>query len=368
MAIKEITKRLQPEFDFYLLTYRFSASEPRFELIDGVKVFRLGFGTLFDRLFLFPLLAFWKGRQLVRREKISVLWGVMVSYASIAAYLLRLLNSRLYFFLTLQEGDSEAHLKFGKAGLLGFWWRRLVKKADYLQVISTFLGDYAIQQGASKRIAVIPNGVDIEHFSTPSTSATLQRYRRFFSLGPEDKVIITVSRLVEKNGVEVIISALSFLGKNYKLLILGQGRLEAKLKKIVAEKKLEDRVIFVGTVSHKELPDYLHLADVFVRPSRSEGLGTAFLEAMAAKVPVIGTAVGGIPDFLRDRHTGLVVKIDDSPGLAEKIKEITTNRELSDKLKERAFKLVQERYSWDQIAAELGKVLTLPFSSATSKE
>lgn len=116
---------------------------------------------------------------------------------------------------------------------------------------------------------------------------------------------MTASRLVKKNGVKDIVEALVFLPKQYKLVVAGQGKLEKSLKSKVTNLKLEDRVIFVGFISHELLPLYLKASDIFVRPSLSEGLGNSFLEAMAAGIPVVGTPVGGIPDFLTDRETGI---------------------------------------------------------------
>ena len=165
IAIAEITKRLALHYRFVLITYRFSSSDLRREIINGVEVHRIGFGTALDRFFLFPILAFFSGLKLIRQRKIDLLWVVMVSYAGIGAYLIKLIKPRIPLLLTLQEGDPEKHLQFGKMGMLGFWWKRLVVRADYIQAISAYLADYAIRVGAKNKIAVAPNGVDIEHFS-----------------------------------------------------------------------------------------------------------------------------------------------------------------------------------------------------------
>src|SRR3989344_6719554 len=91
----------------------------------------------------------------------------------------------------------------------------------------------------------------------------------------------------------------------YELVIAGSGPQEQELKKLIRDLNIAGRVKFLGTVSQEELPALLATSGLFVRPSRSEGLGIAFLEAMAAEVPVIATPIGGIPDFLKDYVTGL---------------------------------------------------------------
>jgi len=87
----------------------------------------------------------------------------------------------------------------------------------------------------------------------------------------------------------------------------------------------------------------LALADVFVRPSLSEGLGNVFLEAMAAGLPIIGTPVGGILDFLKDGETGLFCRIKNPKSIAEKIKEILSDDRLREKLIQNGQKLAEEK-------------------------
>jgi len=83
-----------------------------------------------------------------------------------------------------------------------------------------------------------------------------------------------------------------------KLIIIGSGELEDSLKSLADRLDLGQNVIFLGDINHDDLPRYLSVGDVFVRHSLSEGLGNAFLEAMACGIPVIGTPVGGIVDFI----------------------------------------------------------------------
>ena len=172
------------------------------------------------------------------------------------------------------------------------------------------------------------------------------------SISPQDKVIITVSRLVEKNGVADLIDAVHVLNagsefKNYKLIVVGGGPLEKSLRSKIKNLKLEQNVTIVGEVAPKELPSWLVRADIFVRPSLSEGLGTAFLEAMAAGLAIIGTPVGGIPDFLKDRETGLFCQPKNPKDIADKIMEIVKNQDLRQKLVKNGRKLVEEKYDWD---------------------
>jgi len=111
------------------------------------------------------------------------------------------------------------------------------------------------------------------------------------------------------------------------------------------------------------MPLFLKISDVFIRPSLSEGLGNSFLEAMAAKIPVIATPVGGIPDFLFDPEknpdrppTGLFCNARDPQGIAEKIKIFLENNNLRQKIIVNARELVVKNYDWQLIAEKMGRI------------
>ena len=96
-----------------------------------------------------------------------------------------------------------------------------------------------------------------------------------------------------------------------------------------------------------------------MRPSLSEGLGNSFIEAMAAGVPVIGTQVGGIPDFLRDKETGFFCEVRNPKSIAEKVKEILENNELRANVIKNAQELVTKNYDWDLVARRIKEEVLL---------
>lgn len=161
---------------------------------------------------------------------------------------------------------------------------------------------------------------------------------------------------MKKNGVGDLIKAMKYLDKNVYLLIAGIGELEKDLKELTGKLDLKDRIRFLGSVSHADLPKYLWGSDVFCRPSLSEGLGNVFIEAMAADLPIVGTDVGGIPDFLTDKETGLFCNVGDPENIAEKINLILNDKQLSDKLRQNGRELALKTYSWDLIAVEIKNI------------
>lgn len=361
IAVKEITDRL-PGISFNLIAPRFRRNLPSAERVGNVDVCRVGFGFSFDK-FLLPFLGFFKAAALSRREPFDLFWSIMASQGSIAASLAKSLRKKVPLLLTLQEGDPETHLAryVGGSRLLYIafvrpWHRMVFRRADRVTVISEALRDRARRGGVRVPVDVVPNGVDIGLFSRPVSQD--ERARLSERLGKKDGSVflITVSRLVRKNAVDDCIRALSFLGGNAALLVAGSGPDESALKTLARKEGVAERVLFLGEVPHRELPAYLAISDIFVRPSRSEGLGNAFLEAMAAGVPVIGTPVGGIVDFLKDKETGLLAGVGDPKDIALKVGVFLRDGALRESVRAAAKKLVAERYSWPIIAEEMRTV------------
>ncbi len=291
-------------------------------------------------------------------------WAIMASYAGFAALLFKRKFSRISVLLTIQEGEHFER----RHGVLKPIFRKIFINADYLTVLSKFLAQWAEDMGARGPIVVVPNAVDLALFSKKSENlategegaaekvATTETLKVGLDKKPGDIFLITTSRLSAKNGIGDIISSLEYLSPNIKLLVLGQGELESVLKNQVKKSLLENRVTFLGYVPHAEMPQYLHISDVFIRPSLSEGLGNSFLEAMAAGIPVIATPVGGIPDFLTDGETGLFCEVKNPRSIAQKVEKLIKDTESRNYIVRQAEKMVREKYQWPRITTEMEAV------------
>ncbi|OGZ08392.1 MAG: hypothetical protein A2942_03005 [Candidatus Lloydbacteria bacterium RIFCSPLOWO2_01_FULL_50_20] len=374
VAIKEITDRIPgDDIRFDMITLRFDRTLPKEERIGNVMVYRIGpakHDPSMDELVrfpmylvkvLYPLLAAWKAFWLNRSERYDGAWAMM-SYMGFPLVILRyLFFTTIPYVLTLQEGDSVDHVtRRRRIRVVSFLYAPIYRFPVIVQTISTYLAGWARDMGYKGRLEVIPNAVDTEYFAQIFASGELTKLRGEVGKKDEDKLLITTSRLVQKNAVDIVIRALTHLPAYVKFLVLGTGPDEASLKKLAHDEGVSDRVVFLGHIDRKEMPKYLKISDVFIRPSRSEGMGISFVEAMAAGIPVVATEVGGITDFLFDPRrnpdkgpTGLFVNVNDPKDAARAVKELLDDAGLRERCVMNAKRMVREHYDWDLIAKNM---------------
>jgi len=361
VAIKEITDRI-PESDIEFDMVTLYAGSSRYEKIGNINVYRVGpkikiLGTSMPSIsytikFQYVAMAFFKALLLHHKRKYDFIWSVMASFNSFSALFFKMIHKDIPFLLTLQEGDTFEHIK--KAlGPMYKLYLKIFQKADRIQVISHFLGNFGRKMGAKCPINIVPNGVDFSHFSKKPTSGQEKALLSELKLDPFDTLLITTSRLVPKNGIADLIDSLQYLPDEVKLIILGIGPLEKILKEKVRLLKIVDRVRFVGFVPHKEIPIYLQISDVFVRPSLSEGFGISFIEAMASDLPVIATPVGGIVDFIINEKTGLFCEVNNPKSISENVDRIMKEKDLRESMIKNAREMVKSQYDWNLIASEM---------------
>lgn len=353
VAMKEVTDRL-PDWRFDLVCARIQPGLASREQIGNVTVHRVGFGTPFDK-YLLPFFGVWRALR-IPGSKDAVTWSLMASYGGFAALVYTWLRPNAKLLLTLQEGDPLEHYA-KRAGKLRFLHEKIFRRADAVQAISRFLAEWAVKMGFKGTPEVVPNGVDIARFTKRVSPEERDKLRRELGFADVDVVLVTASRLSLKNGIDDLIRSLMHLPANVKALIVGDGEDRDKLRSLTEQKGLADRVTFLGKKTHDELPSLLQASDVFCRPSLSEGLGNSFLEAMAAGIPVIGTPVGGIPDFLTDGETGVFCQPRDPASISTAVKRILEEPGLRGKLVRQGETLVRERYGWDGIAKRIDAML-----------
>ncbi|MFA6404783.1 MAG: glycosyltransferase family 4 protein [Candidatus Paceibacterota bacterium] len=378
IAIKEITDRISTDdVQFDMVTLHLDSSLPKFERIGNVDIYRVGWTgkqkTSSDSLhwyldlnkYAFLITGFLKAVSLHRKKKYDAIWSLMATYNSFAALFFKLIHPKVPFIFTLQDGDPIPYIK-KRARPLYPLFKMIFRRADCIQTISKYLADWAVDMGAKCEVKIVPNGVDYAYFSKQVSSGRLEALKGQLGKQKDDIFIITTSRLVVKNAVNDIIDSLQYLPENVKLLILGSGYEESRLKamsEVVPEAypaeggpTLGSRVQFLGNIPHDQLPKYLQVSDIFVRPSLSEGFGNSFIEAMAAGIPVIATPVGGIVDFLQNGETGLFCEVKNPKSIAQKVEKLMKDKESREYIIRQASEMVRQKYDWDMVAEKMNEI------------
>lgn len=211
-----------------------------------------------------------------------------------------------------------------------------------------------------REVNLIPNGIDVELFKPMTKNEGLVdalglNHATSGVLAAEDgslsklPVIGFAGELREKKGLKTLLSGYAQVNKKQPatLLIVGEVRV-GEDKKTFDEFRLsnpDSQIIVTGTISHKDMPAYYSLMDVFVHPSLRDGMPNALLEAMACEKAVIATPVGGTMDVVEDGKNGVIVNVNNENMLAEKILEILDNPKKSQILGKNARQSIIEKFS-----------------------
>lgn len=204
----------------------------------------------------------------------------------------------------------------------------------------------------SEKVVCIPNAVNVELFSTPVDRTVV---RRDLSISTSEIVIGMIGNFHKVKNHLCLIRAFDALCKKYpnlRLVLVGRGfsefpeTSEVNMKALINDFKLEDRIIFTGY--RNDIPRLLKAFDIFSLPSFSEGLPVAILEAMAARIPVVGSDVRGIRELISPENTGLLFPVNDHISLAGQLERLITDVELRERLREKAFDFVSQNHGMRQ--------------------
>lgn len=376
VAIKEIVERQDKnKFEFHMLTLRFDSNLPKSEVLHSIHIHRIGFtkkdASISDlkntwlkyNKYYYQFFAAFYAIRLHLRHGFDGTWAMMAHSCGVPAGIFKLFFPKVKYLLTLQEGDPPEHIeRLAKLfGPLSFWFfQNAFRRADIVQSISTFLNNWAIKMGNRNFKVVIPNAVDVKQFTRQISNSETDEVRKKLNKKDGEIWLITTSRLVHKNGVDDVVKAVKNLDTKYHFAILGIGPEEENYRKLTKELGVEERVHFVGQVNHPQMAVYLKACDIFIRPSRSEGMGNSFVEAMAMKMPVIATQEGGLSDFIFEdvqKQTAWVCEKDNPESIVNAVKRIenlkTNQQGKCNEILENSFKMVQEKYDWDIIAKRM---------------
>jgi glycosyltransferase involved in cell wall biosynthesis len=232
--------------------------------------------------------------------------------------------------------------------------KMLLHKTDAVIGVSGEIAD-AFRKGFpthSGKIVTVPNGVDVERFAI---DIDRDRVRAEWGILPEHFVIGMVANFRKVKNHACLIRASNRLIVTYpniRLLLVGRGypedreNSEEEIKQLIHCYKLENRIILTGY--REDIPSLLKSFDTFCLPSFSEGLPVSILEAMAARVPVVGSNVRGIREVISPEETGLMFPSDDDNALQQVLERLIKNKNLRNDLSKNACIFVSQMHGIKQ--------------------
>jgi glycosyltransferase involved in cell wall biosynthesis len=274
--------------------------------------------------------------ELIARERPDII----ETHAIKAHVLLRLLRRRPGRWVAFHHGYTTQDLKMRLYNRLNPW---ALRGADQVITVCESFRQALVREGVPRhRIAVLGNA--IEPFSVPARQ-------------PHDvATVVAIGRLSAEKGHRYLLDAASLVRKarpelRVRVILVGDGPERARLQQKAAGLGISDSVEFAG---HQADPmPYYAAADVFVLPSLTEGSPLALLEAMMARVPVIATAAGGIPETVTNERSALLVPSADPQALAIAIERLLTDSALAARLRDHAYRDVTTLHTPDAYAKAL---------------
>ena len=206
-----------------------------------------------------------------------------------------------------------------------------------------------------ERVQVVYNGIDVAAF-TPHAAERLA-VRRELGLAADDFVLMLVARLDPLKDLATAVRTTERLAQqlpSVRLLLVGEGPERGLVENMVREKALGKHIHLLGL--RRDVARLLSAADVFLLTSVSEGIPVTVLEAMAAGVPVVSTAVGGLPEIIDDEQNGLLAPARDDAALAERVLRLATEAGLHQRLAQAGRQRVWDRFSETQMHTGYAKL------------
>ncbi|HZO12618.1 MAG TPA: glycosyltransferase [Polyangiaceae bacterium] len=242
------------------------------------------------------------------------------------------------------------------------WLRRAGAAAtDAFVAVSEITADFAreIREVAPEKLHVIVNATDLSHFRPDH--AARRATRALWGMDDDVFIVGTVGRMAEvKNHVLLVRAVAPLLGEETRLVIAGDGPERARVELTAEELGVRPWLTLLGET--RDVADALRAFDVFALSSKVEGLPLVIAEAMATGLPVVSTAVGGVPTVVADGVTGFLVPEEDERALRERLRRLHDDPALAAELGTRARDVALERFSDERMAREYVELYAPPVS------
>ena len=330
-----------------LLTARF-ADFPKDEIRQGVRILRApAIRRRLDRSSALEQVSFifggiWRCLFLLREFRPDITIAFFGVPSGPIAWTLRLVSG-IPYIVSMRGGDVPGFRPYDfktyhklSAPVLRLVW----KNARALVANSKGLKELALTFSPKSDVKIIPNGVDLREYAPAERQWTPVH-------------ILSVGRLVYQKGLDLGMRALASLRNlDWTWTIAGDGDVRPALEALAAELGIAERIRFTGWQDKTEIRACYEKANLFIFPSRHEGMPNAVLEAMASGLPVIATEIAGSEELVVHNETGLLVPADDVDALTTAIQTLITDETMRKQMGKASRQKVAAEYSWASVAAQ----------------
>jgi glycosyltransferase involved in cell wall biosynthesis len=268
-------------------------------------------------------------REVIERQNADI-----VQTHGIKSHLLVSLLPKRFRWIAFHHGYTSENFKMRMYHQFDRW---SLRRPDLVVTVCEEFAKRLVRRGVRReRIVVVPNSVKTDGNGFKSVNGTSQRWKKT----PGEWTVLAVGRLSAEKGHRYLIDAVSRIVQQspdlkMQVLIAGKGPADSQLREQVSKSGLNQRVQLVGY--WPDVSEMFSIADLFVLPSLSEGSPNVLLESMAAKVPIVATNVGGVPEHVSDGETAILVPPADSASLAAAMTELLSDRTRAARLASAAF-------------------------------
>lgn len=208
------------------------------------------------------------------------------------------------------------------------------------------------------KVVVLPNGVDVDELRALVSSEVQTSLMERFPLTSHQQgsaLGISVGRLEANKGFDHLLRALDLAGKKgamWRWVFVGDGSQKTALMELAGDLGLSERVLFTGSLSDRELHSLYPMCDLFAHPTLYEGSSLVTLEALVHNLPVVASAVGGIPDKVIEGETGFLVPPGNEQALTDKLEWMWLHPQERVKMGQRGERLAREQFTWERVAEQ----------------
>ena len=318
--------------------YSGGALEKEFEDV-GVRVYCLGIKGKVS----LPL-AVAKFKKLVEKWHPDIIHSYLLQENLVARIVGKLTNTKVI----CGKRDSDKHKSGWKVALDKSTMGMAALHVSNSKEGAKELEAYGVPEN---RIMYIPNGKDLKKFDLPLGKTEAKKR---IGCTENDALLGCIARLYEFKGQEYLIRALPEIlekNPNIKLVLVGGGKMEKKLKELAKSLGVEEKVLFLG--ERKDIPELLNSFDLFVFPSLREGMPGALMEAMASSLPVIATNIDGNTELVVDGENGLLVSPQRPKEISSKVILLLEDKKMAKRLGKNARDTIEGKFSIESMADQI---------------